>query len=738
MKTGARSTPTRSETRPAARRERAVAVVAVTHDSTQVLSDWLVALEASGHRDQMELCVVDSGSSEEERAVLERDFRPRIEVLRLSSNVGFGRACNLGAAATRSPWLLFTNPDTQVLELPPWLWDGSGDHDSLVGAMRVSHDGPLIPLGFRHSPSARWELEALIRGHRARTYERTADSPVWVSGAGLLISRRAFQAVGGFPDDLFLYFEDADLCARHRRGGGSVVVDERFVVAHTGGASSADAGAGGGALDSVSRRSARIIAARYGHDWYGPSLYAAMALVYIPRRIAGHLSRQAISIREVAAAARIAVDLLTPGRVMRRLGAADLPAHARVFTPPALRTVSADLPLTIRVAAAFGRRGRAVACWLDLLRANGAGYLWRRLLLKRRAAEGLRGARSAVYAKIWRDAAQEIEAEVDALPGEDELEIRLDEHVRRIRHQVVGLDDADAFHLAFDKARVHELLTAAGLPTPDHVEFDFGDWAPALAFLDQGDGACVVKPSGGTGGGEGTTAGVRTRSELMRACLRAGRVSSRLLIERQAEGDVYRLLFLDGAVLDVLRNRRPTLTGDGRSTIEQLIAAENERRIAARGALGLNLLAGGLDTVLQLERTGLSLASVPAQGQTFVVQVVTNQSRIEDRETFRGAIAPSVIESARAAVRAVGLRLGGVDLVTPDPSRPLAETGGIILEVNSGPGLHHHYLVANRQAATPVAVPVLRKLFDEVEEASDAPALAHSADQLSIEERKPT
>jgi GT2 family glycosyltransferase/D-alanine-D-alanine ligase-like ATP-grasp enzyme len=721
MTTDTRSTQTCS----AARREQAVAVVAVTHDSTRVLRDWLVALEASGHRDRMELCVVDSGSGEEERALLERDFRPRLEILRLSSNVGFGRACNLGAAATRSPWLLFTNPDTQVLELPPWLWDGSGDLDSLVGAMRVSDNGPPIPLGFRHSPSARWELEALTRGRRARTYERTAERPAWVSGAALLISRRAFQAVGGFPDDLFLYFEDADLCAGHRRRGGSVVVDQRFVVAHTGGGSSADASAGGGALESVSRLSARIIATRYGHDWYGPSLYTAMALVYIPRRVAGHLLRHGFSSREVATAARIALDLLTPGRVMRRLGAADLPVRTRGFRLPAVRTVSADLPSAVRVAAAFGRRGRAVACWLDLMRANGAGYLWRRLLLKRRAADGLRGARSALYARIWRDAAQEIGVEVNALPGEDELELQLAGQARRIRHQFVGLDDADAFDLAFDKARVHQLLMAAGLPTPEYAEFDFGDWAPALAFLARGGGACVVKPSGGTGGGEGTTAGVRTRAEFMRACLRAGRVSNRLLIERQALGDVYRLLFLDGAVLDVLRNRAPTLTGDGRSTVEQLIEAENERRIAARGELGLNLLAGGLDTVLQLERTGLSLASVPARGQTFVVQVVTNHGRIEDRETFHGEISPSVIGSAREAVRAVGLRLGGVDLVTPDPTRPLAQTGGIILEVNSAPGLHHHYLVANRQAATPVAVPVLRKLFDEVEQASDAPALAN-------------
>jgi hypothetical protein len=65
-------------------------------------------------------------------------------------------------------------------------------------------------------------------------------------------------------------------------------------------------------------------------------------------------------------------------------------------------------------------------------------------------------------------------------------------------------------------------------------------------------------------------------------------------------------------------------------------------------------------------------------------------------------------------VRAVGLRLAGVDVVTTDIGRPLVETGGVVTEVNGGPGLHHHYLVADRADATPVAVPVLEKLLGEI------------------------
>ena len=62
---------------------------------------------------------------------------------------------------------------------------------------------------------------------------------------------------------------------------------------------------------------------------------------------------------------------------------------------------------------------------------------------------------------------------------------------------------------------------------------------------------------------------------------------------------------------------------------------------------------------------------------------------------------------ARTAADAVGLRLAGIDLITPDLGASLTDSGGSVIEVNSGPGLHHHYHVADAGRATRVAVPVL-------------------------------
>ncbi|MBD3367644.1 MAG: glycosyltransferase [Candidatus Eisenbacteria bacterium] len=60
----------------------------------------------------------------------------------------------------------------------------------------------------------------------------------YVDGACMAIRRECFRELGGFDESFRFYAEDADFCLRARRGGWSVVLDERAVVAHSRGASS--------------------------------------------------------------------------------------------------------------------------------------------------------------------------------------------------------------------------------------------------------------------------------------------------------------------------------------------------------------------------------------------------------------------------------------------------------------------------------------------------------------------
>ncbi|MGH2952433.1 MAG: hypothetical protein ACRDK9_00225 [Solirubrobacterales bacterium] len=318
----------------------------------------------------------------------------------------------------------------------------------------------------------------------------------------------------------------------------------------------------------------------------------------------------------------------------------------------------------------------------------------------------------AVYREIWQRAADAVGATLGDL-GSGFLELRSGSRRVRVWLHWIELEDIVAHRLSLDKARVHELLAADGVSVPEHVEFDYRDLRSAETFMAESELPCVVKPASGTGGGGGVTSGVRTAAELVRARLRASRADTRLLIERQAQGVAHRVLVLDGELLDAVRRRPPSVQGDGRSSIAELIAAENRRRLEGGGWQGFRLLTVDLEAVLTLERQGFDLGSVPAAGASVTIKAVESQNAPRENETVREAISPELVAEAGTAARAVGLRLAGIDLVAPDLSRPLRDCGGVIVEVNGTPGFQYHYLVAEPDDATEVAVPILRKLLDE-------------------------
>jgi D-alanine-D-alanine ligase-like ATP-grasp enzyme len=366
---------------------------------------------------------------------------------------------------------------------------------------------------------------------------------------------------------------------------------------------------------------------------------------------------------------------------------------------------------TIRVFEALAARGGLaleLAVRLDAVRGLGV----RGALRRARAERALAGLGDepwdAVYRRIWSDAASAMGASF-CERGHGFFEIEDGDSRARVWRQYTELDGPVALQFALDRRLVFELLGQVGVPIPQHLELDPARPQEALPFL--AGGLAVVKPAAGSGAGSGITSGIASETQLRRATLRAARYG-RLVVERHITGTVYRLLYLDGGLLDAVRKRPPTVVGDGRSTVEDLVREENERRLEARGSAGFSLLKLDLDALFTLAAAGRSPANVPARGERIVVKSVTNQNRIEDNETVpRNELADDLVAQGAAAAAAVGLRLAGVDVVTPDPGRDLAAAGGRVIEVNGMPGLNHHYNVADPARAVRVAEPILASLL---------------------------
>lgn len=224
-------------------------VVIVNYNAGSLLSSCVASVFVQEVRS---VVVVDNASSDQSLDELQEIFSaaPWLRIIRNDTNLGFARACNLGARATSGRYLLFLNPDST---LEPGalkcLIANLESHDTIamVGGFLCGPDGLEQPGGRRTFPTPR---RAFIRAfglsrlgkvspgimadfllHR----EPLPQTPVPVeaiSGACMLIKREAMEAVGFWDEGYFLHCEDLDLCMRFRQQGWQILFIPNAKVVH--------------------------------------------------------------------------------------------------------------------------------------------------------------------------------------------------------------------------------------------------------------------------------------------------------------------------------------------------------------------------------------------------------------------------------------------------------------------------------------------------------------------------
>jgi GT2 family glycosyltransferase len=214
-----------------------VVVQIVNYRTKPYLERCLAALErdlAGGEPDARVLVLEnDSGDDLSE---LERRH-PGVAFHRAERNLGFGGGHNRLAGLHDARAILVLNPDTELVE-PRTVARllAALDADPVVVAV-----GPRLTGA--DGADQRWDhgeltgLRARIAraaGHGHWRVRREAIDVAWVSGASALVDREAFDALGGFDTDFFLYKEEEDLCLRLRRRGGRVRYEPGITVLHHG------------------------------------------------------------------------------------------------------------------------------------------------------------------------------------------------------------------------------------------------------------------------------------------------------------------------------------------------------------------------------------------------------------------------------------------------------------------------------------------------------------------------
>jgi GT2 family glycosyltransferase len=231
----------------------APSIVIVNYNGGTHLRRCLASVAA--HAPGSSVTVVDNASTDGS-AALAADT-PGVRLIRNSRNVGFAAAVNQGVAAgPPGEAVLLLNPDCEItaraIEV---LAEELAAHPACaIAAPTVLDDDGSVQGSVRGDPTMLTGLfgrttlltrlfpntPAATRNVQRYTSDQSRNVD-WVSGACMLVRRAPFEAVGGFDERYFLYWEDADLCRRLRAAGCTIRFVPRATVIHAGGRSSESA-----------------------------------------------------------------------------------------------------------------------------------------------------------------------------------------------------------------------------------------------------------------------------------------------------------------------------------------------------------------------------------------------------------------------------------------------------------------------------------------------------------------
>lgn len=182
-----------------------VAIIIVTYNSEKTIRKLLESIIYNNYPFRLlEVIIVDNNSNDNTKKMIlsfikENQHKLHINLITNEKNCGFGKAVNTAVKHTDCDYILLLNPDCQLFK---------ETINELVSAALCT----------RHIGFCLWEARQFPFEH-PKIYNPVTLETSWSSAACCLICKKAFEVIGGFDDNIFLYLEDVDLSWRLRLNG---------------------------------------------------------------------------------------------------------------------------------------------------------------------------------------------------------------------------------------------------------------------------------------------------------------------------------------------------------------------------------------------------------------------------------------------------------------------------------------------------------------------------------------
>lgn len=261
-------------------------------------------------------------------------------------------------------------------------------------------------------------------------------------------------------------------------------------------------------------------------------------------------------------------------------------------------------------------------------------------------------------------------------------------HQKRIQATTTANTNMIAVDIAGNKHATKKLLGDMGVPVPKG--FKIREIEELAKSLESVGFPAVVKPLDGNHG-KGATVGINSLEEAEIAFEKAKEYSRWIIVEQQIQGADFRALVVNNQLIAVAERLPARVIGDGKSTVQQLIDQTNaDPRRGYGHEKVLTLIDVDNQTHRCIRAKGYELESVLPEGEVLYLKTTANISTGGTAIDRTDEVHPENVFLFERIARIIGLDVAGVDVIAPNVSEPLSESGGGIIEVNAAPGFRMH------------------------------------------------
>ena len=218
-------------------------LIIVNFHSIKEIADCLRSLINVHPELDYEVIIVSNSTVTDTEKEFINSISKECQWLQMEENVGYGRACNAGAAQGKGNYIFFLNPDTIFLnDAISHLKEtvDAQEKDAVVGPATYNVQQEKIP-SIKRKLTLSWmnhwlcPFVRMISGKSTvfdeKNYEDATDVDI-LSGSAIFMHRSAFRVTGGFSDDFFMYWEENDFCMRLRKKGYRILYEPKAKIIH--------------------------------------------------------------------------------------------------------------------------------------------------------------------------------------------------------------------------------------------------------------------------------------------------------------------------------------------------------------------------------------------------------------------------------------------------------------------------------------------------------------------------